>query len=382
MRLAFDATALLGSRTGIGTFTDEVLRRLAAPPSPDRPTGEATPLAIVAFGITWRGRRDLATLVPAGVAVAARPMAARPLRRAWQRAAIPPIEWFTGAVDVVHGPNFVVPPARRAAEVVTVHDLTCVRFPELCTADVLEYPDLLRRAIGRGAWVHTVSAAVAAEVADAFAVPADRLRVVPNGAPAALPAVAVAELATAGRRLVGAPYVLSLGTVEPRKDLPGLVAAFDAVAADHPELRLVIAGPDGWGAEALTTAVAAAHHCDRIVRLGWVSDADRAALLAGAEVFAYPSRYEGFGLPPLEAAAHATPVVATRTGALPEVLDDAAEWAEVGDPDSLAAALTAVLTEPDRAEELVAAGHRRLHAWSWDTTATGLRHLYRDAVEG
>jgi glycosyltransferase involved in cell wall biosynthesis len=105
-------------------------------------------------------------------------------------------------------------------------------------------------------------------------------------------------------------------------------------------------------------------------------------LLAGAEVVAYPSRYEGFGLPPLEALSVGTPVVATRAGALPEVLDDAAEWAEVGDAGSVASAIRRVLDDPRRAADIVEAGHRRLDAYSWDRTAVGITELYRRAADG
>jgi glycosyltransferase involved in cell wall biosynthesis len=372
VRVALDATSLIGVRTGVGTFTRELLARL-----PGRPD-----LDVAAFAVTHRGSRALASDLPDGVAVARRwPMAARPLRWCWRRADSPPIEWWTGRIDVVHGPNFVVPPSRHGAEVVTVHDLTCVRFPEMCTADTLQVPDLLRRALARGAWVHTVSAFVAAEVVDAFGADPERVVAVPNGSPAVVAPDRRPALAARGRRRAGAErYVLSLGTLEPRKDLPSLVRAFDQLAASDPDLHLVLAGPDGWGAEAVAAAVAGAGAKARIRRLGWVADTDREALLTGAAVVAYPSRYEGFGLPPLEALAAGTPVVATEVGALPEVLVDGAEWAAPGDVDALAAALHTVLTDQARAERLVAAGARRVEAYSWDRTADALVELYRRAA--
>jgi glycosyltransferase involved in cell wall biosynthesis len=158
------------------------------------------------------------------------------------------------------------------------------------------------------------------------------------------------------------------------------VRAFDELAADDPDLALVLAGPDGWGAEAVTAAIAAARHGARVTRLGWVADHDRQALLVGAAVVAYPSRYEGFGLPPLEALASGTPVVATRAGALPEVLVDAAEWADVGDAPALAAGLRRVLDDPVRAAAIVEAGEARLAAYSWDRTADRLVELYERAA--
>jgi len=158
------------------------------------------------------------------------------------------------------------------------------------------------------------------------------------------------------------------------------VRAFDALADEDPDLRLVLAGPDGWGSDAVTAAITAAHHRSRVRRLGWVSSEARQALLAGASVMAYPSLYEGFGLPPLEALAAGTPVVATRAGALPEVLGDAAEWSTVGDAASVADALRRVLSDPARADQIVAAGAGRLAAYSWSRTSDEIVDLYRRAA--
>lgn len=371
MRLAVDVTSLIGNPTGIGNFTSEVLGRLA------RPT-----LDVSAFAVTRRGASAAAARLPSGVRLHRRPMAARPLRALWSRFDHPVIERWTGPIDVVWGPNFVVPPARGAARVVTVHDLTCVHLPEMCTRDTLQVPGLLRRAIADGAWVHTVSNSVATDVIDTFGADPDRVVTVPNGAPAQRDEATIARLARRGRDLAGADrYLAFVGTLEPRKDIPSLIDAFGLLAAGHPDLRLVLAGPDGWGASEVTARIDASPHRDRIVRTGWVDDGDRDALLAGAAVFAYPSRLEGFGLPPLEAAAVDTPVVATRVGALPEVLIDAASWCEPADARSLADAISAVLDDEDRAASLITAGRRRVADHSWDDTAAGLVGLFRRAVE-
>jgi glycosyltransferase involved in cell wall biosynthesis len=361
--VAIDATSLLGNRTGVGTFTHELIERVAVDPGID----------LTCFAVSWRGRRLLRGYVPPRARVAEWPMAARRGRAAWLRSDLPPIEAFTGRVDVVHGPNFVVPPSRRGAEVVTVHDLTAVRFPQLCTEDTLAYPALVARAIARGATVHTPSEFVAHEVVEHFGVEPARVIAIANGV-GAIDDVDPAE----GHRLAGGDrYVLGLGTVEPRKDLPLLVAAFDAVAALDRDLRLVIAGPDGWGADALTDAVARAAHRDRIVRVGWVDDHDRAGLLRGATVFAFPSVYEGFGIPPLEAMVAGVPVVATAAGSLPEVLGDAALLVAPGDGDALAEALSTLVTDPVERRRLVERGATRSARCSWDTTATRMTELYR-----
>ena len=364
MRIAVDATALLDPPTGIGLFTGRLLAGLRAREGVEP----------VAYAASWRGRHRLASAVPTGIATVTRPLPARPARALWQRADLPPVEWWTGPVSVVHGPNFVVPPTRDAAAVVTVHDLTTVHHPELCDRSTLAFPALVQRAIDRGAWVHTVSRFVADEVRECFRVDPNRVVAVHNGIDPVPPVTEAAP--DAG----GPPTILALGTVEPRKDLPGLVEAFDRIAGRHPALRLVVAGPDGWGVEAFEAAVAAARHGDRIDRLGWVDEQRRRSLLAGASVLAYPSRYEGFGLPPLEAMAAGTPVVATRAGALPEVLGEAAVMVAVGDIEALADGLERVITDDGLAADLVARGRDRAARYDWTSCVDGIVDLYVRAV--
>lgn len=364
--VAVDATPLLGARTGVGAFTGLLLGALAQRPDLD----------ITAYGLTWRGRHRLASVLPAGVRMCRRPMPARPLRFAWERATLPPVEWWTGTVDVVHGTNFVAPPTRRAGTVVTVHDLTSLHFPELCDAATLAFPAMVRAAILRGARVHAVSRFVADDVVAHLGADPAKVTVVHHGVPPVPPADPAV-----GHRLAGSDiYVLALGTVEPRKDLPALVRAFDAVAADHPSASLVLAGPDGWGAEALDRALCGARHRNRVRRLGWVGEDERAALLRGATVLAYPSRYEGFGFPPLEAMSVGVAVVASTAGALPEVLGDAAALVPVGDVMALAETLGVLLRDPDRRAALATAGKERAARYRWDCCADGMVALYEQAA--
>jgi glycosyltransferase involved in cell wall biosynthesis len=362
LTVAIDATPLLGAPTGIGVAVRGMVAELARRPDLD----------LVGYGLTGTGWARLRSKLPARVRSSRAPMPAAALLRAWARFDRPTGEWWTGPVDVIHGTNFVVPPSRRAVRLVSVWDLTAVRYPELCTSTSRRYPALVRRAVDEGAWVHTGAASVAAEIVDHFAVDPGRVRVIPPGVEpgrAALQAVAGAS---------SHPYLLGLGTSEPRKDFPGLVAAFDDLAGIHANMELRIAGPPGWGEAQLQRAIAGARHRDRVRRLGWVGDVG--PLLAGAAVFVYPSRYEGFGLPPLEAMACGVPVVATAAGSLPEVLGDAALLVPVGDPPALAAAIDRVLTDDALRAGLIEAGRRRVESFSWRAAGDALVGVYSDMV--
>ncbi len=277
---------------------------------------------------------------------------------------------------MVHGTNFVAPPTTHAATVVTVHDLTSLHHPELCDVASLALPPLIRRTLARGGWVHAVSRFVADEVVTDLGADPERVVAIHSG----VPPVSAGHQGD-GRRLVGAEtYVLALGTVEPRKDLPMLVRAFDAIAGPRPDARLVIAGADGWGVEALHQALNNAHHRRQITRLGWVDHHQRSGLLADATVLAYPSRYEGFGFPPLEAMAVGVPVVATRVGALPEVLGEAATLVAPGDVDALASALAGLIDDDARRHAQVEAGYRQVGAYDWDRATDAMVALYRRAA--
>jgi glycosyltransferase involved in cell wall biosynthesis len=362
LRVALDGTPFLGHRTGIGEVVAGLGTELAT----------RAQLDLTAYALTWRGRATLADVVPDGIRAATAPVPARLIRAGWMRTDHPRIERWTGPVDVVHATNYVPPPS-RAPVIVSVYDLGFVRFPELCTADALQYPTLLRRGLARGAVVHATSDFVAGEVRAEFGLPTDRVvRVYPGVPPI------VGGDAAAGQRVAGAArYVLAIGTVEPRKNYPGLVDAFDAVAALDPDVNLVVAGQDGWGSEAFTAACARAHHRARIHRLGYVSASARRNLLAGASVLAYPSRYEGFGFPPLEAMAAGVPVVATRAGAIPEVTGDAALLVDPDDPDSLRAALARALDDDALRATLVERGYSRVERFSWTTAGDEFVALYR-----
>jgi glycosyltransferase involved in cell wall biosynthesis len=184
--------------------------------------------------------------------------------------------------------------------------------------------------------------------------------------------------------LGGSPFVLAIATLEPRKNLAHLVSAFGFLAASHPDLHLVIAGRDGPARPAVDQAISRLPDDvrERVVLAGQVDDAGRRALLDTARVLAYPSIYEGFGFPLLEAMSASVPVVAARAGSIPEVAGDAALLVEPTDERGLAEALDRVLTDDELRSQLVARGHDRIGTFSWTATARALASCYRRLAEG
>lgn len=356
-------TPLIGHRTGVGRFVEGLVAGL----NPD------TSVGIVPFAMTARGH--------SGVAPGQRfPLPARPARAVWERFDRPSIERWTGPLDVVHGTNYVVPPA-RCPRLVSIHDLTAFRYPEMCTPNVQRMPVLLRRALKQGAHVHTDSQFVADEVCDLLHVEQVRVHAIGLGIP--FDADRIARARQAPKPFGGRPYVLALGTVEPRKSLPILVSAFIELATKVADVSLVIAGADGWGSDALANVLGElrADVRARIIRQLDVDNDYRDQLLVHCKLFVYPSLYEGFGFPPLEAMAAGRPVVATTAGSLPEVLGDAAVLVDPLSAEALAAAMEQVLTNTELAASLVSRGAERVRRYRWDTMATSFADLYRDLAE-
>jgi glycosyltransferase involved in cell wall biosynthesis len=367
IRVAVDATAVPARLTGAGVYAARLLAALA----------RRDDLEVAAFCAP--GSAD--ALAAPGLRLHPVPMAAagRPARIAWTQLLAGRAARRRSA-DLLHGVHYELPLRARLPRLVTVHDLTMLTHPGWHEASKVRYFGwAMRRAVAAARRVLCVSATTARDLGELLAVPRDRVDVTPLGTDLR-PATAAAVDAVRRRLGIDGPYLLGLGTVEPRKDLPTLVRAFASLAAELPH-RLVLAGLAGWGAGTLAAEVAASGVAERILLAGYVAEADKAALYTGADVFAYPSRYEGFGLPVLEAMACGTPTVTTTGGSLPEVAGAAAVLVEPGDAGALAAAVAKLAADPAARRAAGDRGLARAATFTWERCADLTAAAYRRALD-
>jgi len=376
MRVGVDATPLLGRVTGIGVYTREILRALAAAPSnPSEPSApSAAADEVVATAFTLRGSGQLDEVVPPGVSVRARPVPARGLRAAWSWTEWPTVDLLCGPVDVFHATNFMLPPPGRAAGVLTVHDLAYLTFPETVSAASRANRELVPRGLARARVVVTPSAAVAEQVRDAYAWPQDRVVATPLGVDAAWGHARPAAAEWLAAHDIPTTYLLAVGTLEPRKNLQALVRAHRDLADRHADIPpLVLVGGTGWGEALRLDGVRPG-----AVRLtGHLPIDELRSLVAGAQALVFPSLDEGFGLPPLEALACGVPVLASDLPVTREVLGDQALFCDASDPEALRHGLMETLADPVGTP---ATRRGRAGGFTWQRCARLTREAYARAL--
>ena len=357
MRIAFDVAPLSHPRTGIGNYLRGSLAGLAEAAAAEG--GHE----VVAFAPTsLRGLRAIPAAL-AGLPVPTRlapfPWSHR-VRMAWSRRGAPPLERFLGRVDVLHFSDWMYPPQRAGVRATTIHDLVPLRFPEWTTPRTREmHVEKYANAVVSCDVVFANSAYTAADVVERLGVPEERVRVAPPGLGAGFEPSGPCEDP-------GGPYVLGLGTLEPRKNLRRLVEAWRLLDGG---LRLVLAGGEGWGAQEGLDGPG-------VRRLGYVPDERVPRLLRGAAAFVYPSLFEGFGMPVVEAMACGTPVVASAHPSLDEACGPAAVRVEPTDPEAIAAGIREAL---ERRDELVPLGLEHAGRFTWRAVGETFLRAYREA---
>ena len=355
MRIVLDVSPLSRPRTGIGNYVRGMVAGLA-----ETTQGEHE---LVAFGPSGpNGRRRIRESL-AGLPVELRlPLLprAQAWRSAWSRMGWPPVESVAGRLDVFHFSDWMYPSQRGGVRATTVHDLVPLRFPEWVEPATLrmhgpKYANAARTCDR----VFVNSKFTAGEVRELLGVADDRIVV-------AYPGIDPRFRPEGERADLGGPYVLAVSTLEPRKNLPALVAAFAVLRRRRPELTLALAGLEGWEDRPLAA--------EGVRMLGFVSDEELARLYRGAAAFAYPSSFEGFGIPVVEALASGTPAVVSLHPSLDEASGAAALRADPDDPEAFAAALDAALDAPR------GAGQEHAASFTWRRCGEAVLAGYESAL--
>jgi glycosyltransferase involved in cell wall biosynthesis len=326
VRVVVDVTPLAMPRTGIGNYVLGMLRGLT----------EAGPEhEIVAFSaVASPGKRRIEAALD-GVPVDRRLVLVPPKshywRTAWSRVGRGPVEWLVGALDVFHFSDWMYPPQRDGVRATTIHDLVPLRHPDWVHPQTYRmHSRKYAHAADTCDLVVVNSEFTADEVIELLRFPRERICV-------AHPGIGPSFRPNGPARDLEAPYVLTVATLERRKNLETLLAAMTIVRAQHPELRLAVAGAPGWQGPSL--------NAEGVLALGYVDDDELAALYRGATVFVYPSRFEGFGMPIVEAMACGAPVVASAHRSLDEASGELAVRADPDSAEAIAKAIDRCLTE-------------------------------------
>lgn len=295
-----------------------------------------------------------------------------------------PIGPWLGKYDVFHSPTFLAPLYVRRC-VLTIMDMIAFKFPHFYPPD-LEFTNLLRQCLPtlskQAARIITISESSKRDIVDILQIPAERVVVTPLAASTQYQLMndqKIIERIKAKYGIMGS-YICHLGTLEPRKNIVALVKAYAKLKAKSLPHFLLLVGNKGWFCEEIFIAISQLGLEKDVIIPGYVGDEDVPALLNGADLFVYPSFYEGFGLPILEAMSCGVPVITSNVSSLPEVVGDAAILIDPNDVDQLAAAMEKVLSDASLKEELRRKGLERAKQFSWDKTAYKTLRVYEEVA--
>jgi glycosyltransferase involved in cell wall biosynthesis len=323
------------------------------------------------IGVSARHSNPPSAAFTPAIDVKALPLPRIALYESWQRLRWPAVQRATGRVDVIHATTFAIPP-KSAPLVVTVHDLAFLHAPEHFTPRGVRFFKRGLDLTHREADLIVVPSRSTYDDCIATGLPAERLRLIPHGV--VVPHVSDDDVERFRvRHGITRPYVLWSGTLEPRKNLPALLAAFGRLRKEQPDIDLVLVGPSGWG-DVEVPLDETAH----VKPLGFLPTAELHAAYAGAAVFCYPSIREGFGLPVLEAMAHAVPVVTSAGTAMAEFADGAGILVDPHDVEGLTTALSQALGPEN--ERLRTAARERAAEYTWERAAALTAQAYRELL--
>jgi len=379
MRIAFDYTAGTRQEAGIGNYVRSLLGAVLAEDKEN------------SYTLITSGRPTRERPFPDAPNVRGRSIVIpdRYLNVLWYRWRVPlPANLFTGRVDIYHGPDFVLPPlSGKVRTVVTIHDLAFLEHPEYAVPSLAEYlKKVVPESVAAADAVAVVSYDSARTLMKHFGTPCEKIVIIPNGLRPHFRRITDRVLlgATANKFGLRHPLVLGVGTLEPRKNHMGLIKAFHQAQSNKKNrpAMLALAGGSGWLYEQTRQLVADLKLEKQVRFLGKVSELELCILYSLADVFAYPSFFEGFGVPPLEAMACGAPVITSNTSSLPEVVGDAALTIDPQKIDELAKAITRLIGDEKLREELCQRGYERAQLYTWPKAAQKMLTVYQKLYNG
>ena len=373
--IALDYTPAFEQGAGIGRYVRELTTALA----------QHDHLTDYRLFVAGAALADLPTLPGSNFRWRPTRLNARWLARIWHRLHIPlPVNTFTGPIDLYHATDFVLPPTtRRTRALVQVHDLSFVRVPEAAAPNLKAYLDqVVPASIHRADHVLADSAATKHDLIELYRVPSEKVTVIYGGVNQHFRLANEAEQLQVRRKyqLDSFPFIFSVGTVQPRKNYGRIIQALARLRASGHDLHLVIAGGRGWLEDPIYQTVATTGMQPYVHFIGFAADGDLPALYSAATCCAFPSLYEGFGFPVLEAMACQTPVVTSNISSLPEVADDAALSVDPYNVDALTDALEQLVSDSALRATVIARGLEQIKAFTWSAAAQNLLQVYNSVL--
>ncbi len=373
--IGIDITSAITQGGGIGRYTRELTQALvkAKAPYQYRFFSAKQPVEI-----------PVADPVPTAVHTSYHPapLNERWLYRLWYRLRLPlPIQWVTGKLDLFHSPDFVLPPVSgNIPTLLTVHDLSFAHYPEVFPAPLVDYlNNVVPWSIERTTHILADSQATRDDLINIWHVSPDKITVLYCGVHQRFQPVTEKKQLTAVRQkydLGDTPYILNVGTIQPRKNYQMLIKAFVPVAKKQPH-NLVFAGGKGWLYDEMMAEVEKQGLNGRVHFIGFVDDADLPTLYSAASLLTFPSLYEGFGLPLLEAMACGVPVISSNASSLPEVVGDSGILLSPHDQEAWTDTLLQILSDPLRRAQMVADGYRQARQFNWQKSTKQLLIIYK-----
>jgi glycosyltransferase involved in cell wall biosynthesis len=381
MRIVLDIQPAIDQKAGVGQYTWYLARYLPELVDDDE--------EVRLFFFDFRRRAGRVDDLPPGFPFRrCRWMPGRLAQASWKRFGFPPYRWFAGQADLYHFPNFIIPPGTPGRVVVTVHDIAFVRYPEFTEERNLRYlRTCIRSTLARADHVITDSEFSRGEILEHYGLPEERVSAVwlavDDRFREPAPPETVAEYL--GSKGLPPKYLLSVCTLEPRKNLIGLVKAYRLFRARNPDLddiRLAIVGARGWKDDSIVEELQAPDLRDSVILVGYVGHRDLPLVYRGATAFVFPSLYEGFGMPPAEAMACGIPTACSNAASLPEVVGDAAVTFDPGDTEAMTDAMVRVVRDTALRERLSREGPQRVRRFDWRGTTRSTLDIYRRVLSG